>query len=177
MFYRLGKYQKNLLVGGLHQPPPPLELIQYGRRIGEKVYQIWNHNRSGNRNLNRNYSNWSQDLNRIGEQKLESEPDQAMRTMSSADFHYVSDNKALKPIYFRDHLTNSSVAVVLQPKVSCSPAGDEISNPDLNCTIVPLHHLFITQICISVESLSQYVCAHSFILCACIIYLFIYLFI
>jgi len=31
-----------------------------------------------------------------------------------ADFHYV--NKALKPIYFRNHLTNSSIAMVLSSR-------------------------------------------------------------
>ena len=35
MFYRLGKSQKNLMVGGLHQPPPPQDvrgLIEFEMR-------------------------------------------------------------------------------------------------------------------------------------------------
>ena len=32
---------------------------------------------------------------------------------SKVDFHYVSDNKALKPIDFRTHLINSSIGMVL----------------------------------------------------------------
>ena len=55
-------------------------------------------------------------------------------------------------------------------EVWCSPEGDEISNPGLNCTIVSLHCLFITWIFISV--VSWYVCARSLILGACTIYLF-----
>ena len=47
-------------------------------------------------------------------------------------------------------------------------AGDEISNPGLNSTIVSLHYLFITEIGFSV--VSWYVCARNFNLCACIIY-------
>ena len=38
-----------------------------------------------------------------------------------ADFHYV--NKALKPIYFRNHLTNSSIAMVLSSRSMVQPCG------------------------------------------------------
>ena len=51
-----------------------------------------------------------------------------------------------------------------------SPAGDEISNPGLNCTIVSLHYLFITWCCIS--DVSRYMCAYNFILSARIICFF-----
>ena len=42
-------------------------------------------------------------------------------------------------------------------EVRCSPVGDEIGNPGLNCTIVSLHCSFNTWIFISV--VSWYVCA------------------
>ena len=49
-----------------------------------------------------------------------------------------------------------------------NPAGDEISNPGLNSTIVSFHYLFITYTIFSI--VSWYVCARIFIFCACIIY-------
>ena len=39
------------------------------------------------------------------------------------DFHYDSDSKALKPIYFRNHLINSSVAMVLSSRSTVQPCG------------------------------------------------------
>ena len=55
--------------------------------------------------------------------------------------------------------------------IGCSPAGDEISNPGINFTmIVSLHCFFITWIFISVVSWN--VCARNLILGACITYLF-----
>ena len=52
----------------------------------------------------------------------------------SLSIHYVSYSMALKPIYFRNH-------GLIVEKYGCSPAGDEISNPGLNCTIVSLHYI------------------------------------
>ena len=77
---------------------------------------------------------------------------------------------------FRQSWTEVSGTVIRQSpwsyrrEVWCSPAGDEISNPGLNSTIVSSHCLFITWIFISV--VSWYVCARNLILGACIIYLF-----
>ena len=52
--------------------------------------------------------------------------------------------------------------------------GDEISNPGLNCTIISLHHLYILLIDLYFSCIL--VCRRiQFYLCACIIYLFIYL--
>ena len=49
-------------------------------------------------------------------------------------------------------------------EVWCSPAGDEITNPGLNCTIVPLHHLFITYIFVFQLYLGTY--ARTVLFCA-----------
>ena len=40
-----------------------------------------------------------------------------------ADFHYDSDSKALKPVYFRNHLINSSVAMILSSRSMVQPCG------------------------------------------------------
>ena len=64
-------------------------------------------------------------------------------SIDSVDFHYDSDSKALKPIYFRNHLINSLVAMVLSSR-----------------------SMFISVV-------SRYVCAFNFILSARIICLFI----
>ena len=44
-------------------------------------------------------------------------------SIDSVDFHYDSDSKALKPIYFRNHLINSSVAMVLSSRSMVQPCG------------------------------------------------------
>ena len=41
----------------------------------------------------------------------------------SVDFHYDSDSKALKPINFKNHLINSSVAMVLSSRSMVQPCG------------------------------------------------------
>ena len=59
------------------------------------------------------YLSWW-DMPEFARPKLTSEID-------PADFHYV--NKALKPIYFRNHLTNSSIAMVLSSRSMVQPWG------------------------------------------------------
>ena len=44
-------------------------------------------------------------------------------SIDSVGFHYDSDSKALKPIYFRNHLINSSVAMVLSSRSTVQPRG------------------------------------------------------
>ena len=44
-------------------------------------------------------------------------------SIDSVVFHYDSDSKALKPIYFRNHLINSSVAMVLSSRSMVQPCG------------------------------------------------------
>ena len=90
------------------------------------------------------------------------------------DFHYVSDNKALKPMYFRNHLINSSITMVLSSRSNwCSPVWDEISNSGLNCTMVSLHPLFVTYRFVFQVYLGMYVCTVLF--CVRALHVFIYL--
>ena len=59
--------------------------------------------------------------------------------------HYVSDNKTLKQNLPQKSFNKSfNRHGLIVREVRCSPGGDEISNPGLNCTIISLHHLFIT---------------------------------
>ena len=44
-------------------------------------------------------------------------------SIDSVVFHYDSDSKALKPIYFKNHLINSSVAIVLSSRSMVQPCG------------------------------------------------------
>ena len=44
-------------------------------------------------------------------------------SIDSVVFHYGSDSKALKPLYFRNHLINSSVAMVLSSRSMVQPCG------------------------------------------------------
>ena len=54
---------------------------------------------------------------------LEFERPKLTSSIDSVDFHYDLDSKALKPIYFRNHLINSSVAMVLSSRSIVQPCG------------------------------------------------------
>ena len=61
------------------------------------------------------YLNWK-DMLEFARPKLTS-------AIDSVVFHYDSDSKALKPIYFRNHLINSLVAMVLSWRSMVQPCG------------------------------------------------------
>ena len=54
---------------------------------------------------------------------LESARPNMTSSIDSVDFHYDSDSKALNPIYFRNHLINSSLSMVLSSRSMVQPCG------------------------------------------------------